>query len=80
MYGGRLPVAIVMACLMAFAGLARAEKEVVAPDHVPGTTKVDAEGEVIAVDAMKTNTGSAAFVVNAGVLATKASQLTVGAA
>lgn len=50
MYGRRLPVAMAMACLMVFAGLARAEKEVVAPDHVPGTTKVDAEGVINMVE------------------------------
>ena len=50
MNGRRLPAVVVLAWLMAIAGPAQAEKEVVSPDNIPGTTKVDAEDVISLVE------------------------------
>jgi rhodanese-related sulfurtransferase len=50
MDGRQLPVVVALAWFMAFTGPVRAEKEVVSPDTVPGTTKVDAEGVINLVE------------------------------
>ena len=44
MRGRRLPVVVVSVWLAAFTGTAPADEGIVAPDSIPGTTKVDAEG------------------------------------
>jgi rhodanese-related sulfurtransferase len=44
MVGRRLPVVVALAWLAAFTGAVPADSEVVSPDSIPGTTKVDAEG------------------------------------
>ena len=44
MRGRWWPVLPVLACLVVFAGPARSDDKVVAPDDIPGTVKVDAEG------------------------------------
>lgn len=50
MYGRRLPFVVALAWLMAFTGSVQADKEVVSPDAIPGTTKVDAEGAINLVE------------------------------
>ena len=44
MVGRRLPLIAALAWLAAFTGPLPADSEVVSPDSIPGTTKVDAEG------------------------------------
>jgi rhodanese-related sulfurtransferase len=44
MHGRRLPVILALAWVVAWTSPAQAEGRVVAPDDIPGTVKVDAEG------------------------------------
>ena len=45
-----LPAVVALVWLMAYAGSVLADKEVVSPDTIPGTTKVDAEGVINLVE------------------------------